>query len=105
MDLHLPRGLPPRQTRFLCLLAARPSLTRADYQRLLNVSHNTAHRDLAQLVRARLITPRGTATTRRYALGPAAILPSSGHDVGVEMVGSSHQDLATVTITVHPLSL
>src|SRR5207245_1348727 len=37
MQIFLPRGLAARQAQFLCLLAARPSLTRADYQRLLHV--------------------------------------------------------------------
>ena len=75
MALFLPRGLPARQTRFLCLLAARPSLTRADYQRLLQASHNTAKRELTDPVAARLVFPFGGARTRRCALSPLTLLP------------------------------
>ena len=59
MTLHLPRGLPRRQAQFLCLLAARPSLTRADYQTLLHVGQRTAKNDLAQLRDARLLRALG----------------------------------------------
>jgi DeoR/GlpR family transcriptional regulator of sugar metabolism len=77
MDLHLPRGLPARHAHFLCLLAARPSLTRADYQRLLCVAYATAKRDLAELAATGLILPLGSTRTRRYALSPLALLPKS----------------------------
>jgi len=74
MTLHLPRGLPRRQAQFLCLLAVRPSLTRADYQRLLLVGQRTAKQDLAQLRGARLILPLGRGRDSRYTLGPAALI-------------------------------
>ena len=74
MTLHLPRGLPRRQAQFLCLLAARPSLTRADYQRLLHVGQRTAKNDLAQLRDARLLRALGLGRDRRYSLGPAALI-------------------------------
>jgi hypothetical protein len=67
MDILVPPGLPARQTHFLCLLAARPSLTRADYQRLVGISHKTAKADIANLVAQDLVVPIGAGRTRRYA--------------------------------------
>jgi Fic family protein len=65
MTINLPLGLPARQAQFLCLPTARPSLTRADYQRLIGVSHNTAQRDLAELAAAHLVREIGKARGRR----------------------------------------
>jgi hypothetical protein len=77
MYIYLPRGLPPRHAQFLLLLAVRTSLTRADYQRLIGVSHATAKRDLASLAADGLLLPLGTARARRYTLGPAvAVRPN-----------------------------
>jgi len=114
MTLFLPRGLPARQTRFLCLLVARPSLTRADYQRLLQVSHNTAKRELTELVAARLVLPFGGARTRRYALSPLTLLPlpdsrlptlDSGPGSGPYLAGSPGQEPPPIGITIDPISL
>ncbi|HLY66672.1 MAG TPA: hypothetical protein VKU60_14145 [Chloroflexota bacterium] len=111
MDLHLPRGLPSRQARFLCLLTARPTLNRADYQRLIAVSYVTAKRDLAQLTAAHLIIPVGRTRTRRYALSPLTLLPSGAGrridvpEKGLMCAGSSGSDLGTVSITIEALSV
>jgi len=102
MTLYLPRGLPARQTRFLCLLAVRPSLTRADYQRLMAVSPNTAKREVAQLVAERLIVPFGTTRTRRYGLSPLALISP---DLAPNVVGSPDHQRATVGVEVDQLSL
>ena len=107
MTLFLPRGLPARQTRFLCLLAARPSLTRADYQRLLQVSHNTAKRELTELLAARLVLPFGGTRTRRYAPSPLTHLPppDSGPGSGPYLGGSPGQEPPPIGITIDPISL
>ncbi|MBV8429626.1 MAG: hypothetical protein JO244_00565, partial [Solirubrobacterales bacterium] len=67
MDILLPPGLPARQTQFLCVLATRPSLTRADYQRLVGISVKTAKADIADLIGQDLVVPIGAGRTRRYA--------------------------------------
>jgi hypothetical protein len=104
MDIHIPRGLPSRQTRFLCLLAARPSLTRADYQRLIEVSHNTAQRDLAELLAAGLVLRAGRGPRCRYGLGPKALIPPPREpEHGADMGGQSVPNLTTVTISMDPL--
>jgi len=102
MTLHLPRGLPARQTQFLCLLAARPSLTCADYRRLIAVSYRTAKRDLAELRAAGLVYPLGHACSRRYALGPAALIAPPQ---GPQTAPASGPCPATVTITIEPLTV
>ena len=109
MTLHLPRGLPRRQAQFLCLLAARPSLTRADYQRqrLLQVSHNTAKRELTELVAARLVLPFAGTRTRCCALSPLTLLPppDSGPGAGPYLGGSPAQEPPPIGITTDPISL
>lgn len=109
MDIHLPRGLPARQTRFVCLLAARPSLTRADYQRLLRVSYATAKRDLADLVAAGLVLPLGRTRTRRYALSPLALrpalVPRDASDQRLISDGSTDANPAQVRITIDLISV
>ena len=107
MTLYLPRGLSARQTRFLCLLAARPSLTRADYQRLRRVSHNTAKRELTELVATRLVLSFSGTRTRRYALSPLTLLPppDSGPVVGPYLAGSPAQEPPPIGITIDPISL
>jgi hypothetical protein len=75
VDMRLPRGLPTRQANFICLLVDRPSLTRADYQRLIGVSYATAKRHLAELCALGWIDSHGTTRSRRYSLNPA-LLPT-----------------------------
>lgn len=101
MDLYLPRTLSSRQTQFLCLLAARTSLSRADYQRLMRVSLNTAKRDLADLLAARLVLALGATSGRRYILGQRALDPGSNN--GRTQVGRSDPPPPQVRITVDPL--
>jgi hypothetical protein len=102
MNLHVPRGLPTRQSQFLCLLAARPSLTRADYQRLVAVSHNVAQKDLAELLRSGLVRRLGRGRDCRYALGLAAVTESPAETGPQEGRGPDH-NLTTVAITIDPL--
>ena len=106
MFLHLPRGLPERQTRFLCLLAARPSLTRADYQRLLAVTECTAKRDLAELMSAGLVLRFGSTRNRRCGLNPRALLPPTvtDPDLSSKLTGSPGEDPAHIRIAIDPLS-
>ncbi len=84
MTLHLPRGL----------LAARASLTRADYQ----------------LREARLIRAFGRGRDRRYTLGPAALItpqtasPNDPVNVPTGTRGSvPFQD--TFPVNIEPLSI
>jgi DeoR/GlpR family transcriptional regulator of sugar metabolism len=65
---ELPPGLMRRQAYFLSLLAAHPSLTRRDYQKLAGISHTTASQDLAELLAAGLIVRHGSARSCRYSL-------------------------------------
>lgn len=111
MDIYLPRGLPARQARFLCLLAIRPSLTRADYQRLMPVSYSTAKRDLAQLFAAGLIIRIGRTSMRRYALSPLTLLPLRA--LSREAVAAADSDVSRtpgsspdhVCISIDPMSI
>lgn len=64
----LPRGLPDRQAHLLALLATRPSITRASYQLLAGIGHNTAHHDLAELEHLGLIQRAGSGPATRYYL-------------------------------------
>ncbi|HLY65427.1 MAG TPA: hypothetical protein VKU60_07830 [Chloroflexota bacterium] len=111
MDLHIPRGLPSRQARFLCLLAARPSLSRADYERLIDVSYTTAKRDLAQLTLTGLIVGFGHTRMRRYALSPLALIPPNSceatneTDKGRIKPGSSGSHPNTIRISIDPISV
>ena len=65
---HIPRGLMDRQARLLSMLAVRPSLTRAGYQKLAGLTRGTAHKDLQELVAAGLIERLGSSRSARYAL-------------------------------------
>src|SRR6185437_11365644 len=109
MDLYLPRGLPARQTQFLCVLATRPSLTRRDYQLLLEVGYITAKRELAGLVAARLIVPLGTTRSRRYALDSAVLrapeAPKTEPDPATEAAGLTGHHPDCVRIEMQPLSV
>jgi hypothetical protein len=57
-----------RQAFFLSILSMHPSLTRADYELLAQVSHNTAARDLADLLARGLIVRLGNSSSCRYCL-------------------------------------
>jgi predicted DNA-binding transcriptional regulator YafY len=65
---NIPPGLQRRQANLLSLLAVTPSLSRADYQQLCGISHNTAARDLAELLAARLLARIGAGPSSRYYL-------------------------------------
>ncbi|HEY8691646.1 MAG TPA: hypothetical protein VIR57_02795, partial [Chloroflexota bacterium] len=78
------------------------------------VSHNTAKRELTELVAARLVLPFGGARTRRYALSPLTLLPlpdsrlptlDSGPGSGPYLAGSPGQEPSLVGITIDPISL
>ncbi|HLQ33894.1 MAG TPA: hypothetical protein VK457_14510 [Chloroflexota bacterium] len=99
MQLHLPRGLPYRQTHFLCILAQRPSLTRADYQRCARISHNTARKDLAELAAAGLVRPVGHARSRRYTLQPHLLVAGKCSASGAQVVCDGDH----IRITIDPL--
>ena len=102
MTLTLPAGLLPRHARFLMLLAARTSLTRADYQRLLAVSQWTAKQDLARLTRAGLLTAHGLSRTRRYTLAQALRNPTGNPPQTTrQSTGSS----GGVTVEIAPMIL
>ena len=77
MALFLPRGLPARQTRFLCLLAAR------------------------------LVLSFSGTRTRRYALSPLTLLPptDSGPGSGPYLGRSPAQEPPPIGITIDPISL
>lgn len=101
MDILLPPGLPARQTQFLCLLAARPSLTRADYQHLAGISPRTAKRDLTDLVDRGLVLPIGGGRTRRYALHPTTRVPANGPLAASSPV----PDQSLIRVTIEPLTV
>jgi hypothetical protein len=106
MTLTLPSGLPARHAHFLILLAAQPSLTRRDYQRLVGVSQPTAKRDLTLLANQRLIVPLGRSSARRYALGPGALVSRADPKPSRDDPELNHADpdrADHLTITFEPL--
>lgn len=65
------QGLPERVVSAL-YAAAAGEVRRTTYQQDEGLSRDQAIRDIQALTRARLLTPRGNATTRVYVLGDAA---------------------------------
>jgi hypothetical protein len=64
-----------RQACFLSFLSLSPSLTRTQYMSIAGVSHNTAARDIAELLAAGLIRRVGSGPSSRYCLATSPFLP------------------------------
>ena len=80
---RFPPGLMHRQACLLSFLTLSPSLTRAQYMSIAGISHNTAARDVAELLAAGLIRRVGRGPSSRYCLagdpftqGPPGIAPT-----------------------------
>ena len=75
------RGLPPglmhRQACFLSFLSLSPSLTRTQYMSIAGVSHNTATRDIAELLAAGLIPRVGRGPSSRYCLATSPFVETA----------------------------